>query len=155
MTEVSFVYCSSKQAFEDQMDYVSNQMAVKSKTTLVQYVHGYLGSFTKKKDHTSAGQIVSFTLDHTSTFHSEGNPLLSSSGCLRIMNNDLLTVFNKIHLLLDTQSTELNTKMELDKSHFWLIQHSVDFMKPIGKKDINTCIGQKWLDQYKKLVDMG
>ncbi|KAH6591875.1 hypothetical protein BASA50_008439 [Batrachochytrium salamandrivorans] len=29
---VSFVYCSSKKAFEDQMDYVSNQMAAKARS---------------------------------------------------------------------------------------------------------------------------
>ncbi|KAH6599808.1 hypothetical protein BASA50_002739 [Batrachochytrium salamandrivorans] len=39
-----------------------------------------------------------------------------------------------MRLLLDTQFTELNTKMKLDKIHFWLIDILWNFMKPIGKE---------------------
>ncbi|KAH6583609.1 hypothetical protein BASA60_001364 [Batrachochytrium salamandrivorans] len=71
---------------------------------------------------------------------------------LGIVNNDLLTVFNKIRLLLDTQFTELNTKMELEKSSL-AHRHSLDFMKSLVKK-ISKHALDKMLDQYKKLADM-
>ncbi|KAH6595417.1 hypothetical protein BASA50_005829 [Batrachochytrium salamandrivorans] len=71
---------------------------------------------------------------------------------LGIVNNDLLTVFNTIRLLLDTQFTELNTKMELEKSSL-AHRHSLDFMKSLVKK-ISKHALDKMLDQYKKLADM-
>ncbi|KAI9919409.1 hypothetical protein PsorP6_017782 [Peronosclerospora sorghi] len=46
----------------------------------------------------------------TSTSRGEGNHFIVKR-ILGIVNNDLLTVFNKIRVLLDTQFTELNAKI--------------------------------------------
>ncbi|KAH9266104.1 hypothetical protein BASA84_001276 [Batrachochytrium salamandrivorans] len=89
----------------------------------------YLGSFTKKRSY-AVGQIVSFTLD-LQALCVVREPHFVIKRILGIVNNDLLTVFNKIRLLLDTQFTELNTKMELEKSTL-AHRYSLDFMKSLS-----------------------
>ncbi|KAH6564683.1 hypothetical protein BASA60_010235 [Batrachochytrium salamandrivorans] len=106
----------------------------------------------QKKRSYAVEQIVFLTLDLQALCVVRATTL-SSRGYLGIVNNDLLTVFNKICLLLDTQFTELNTKMELEKSTL-AHRHSLNFMKSLVKK-ISKYALDKMLEQYKKLVDMG
>ncbi|KAH6599309.1 hypothetical protein BASA50_003116 [Batrachochytrium salamandrivorans] len=75
------------------MDYVSNQMAAKSKTTLVQYVHDTWLIHKEKIIRCWTDRILHFGT--TSTSRSEGNHFVIKR-ILGIVNNDLLTVFNKI-----------------------------------------------------------
>ncbi|KAI9912095.1 hypothetical protein PsorP6_009462 [Peronosclerospora sorghi] len=70
---------------------------------------------------------------------------------LGIVNNDLLTVFNKVRLLLDTQLTELNAKIESDKSTL-AHRYVVEFMNPLVKKVSEHAL-DKLLEQYN-YIDM-
>ncbi|KAH6600454.1 hypothetical protein BASA61_002273 [Batrachochytrium salamandrivorans] len=142
------VYCFSEQAFEDKWTKFQIKWRPKQ-DTLVQYVHDTWLIHKEKIIRCWTDRVLHF--ESTSTSRSEGNHFVIKR-ILGIVNNDLLTVFNKIRLLLDTQFTELNTKMELEKSSL-AHRHSLDFMKSLVKK-ISKHALDKMLDQYKKLADM-
>ncbi|KAI9910743.1 hypothetical protein PsorP6_010322 [Peronosclerospora sorghi] len=87
----------------------------------------------------------------TSTSRGEGNHFIVKM-ILGIVNNDLLTVFNYIRLLLDMKFTELNAKIESDKSTLSR-RHAVEFMKPLVKKVSKHAL-DKLMGQYNNSIDM-
>ncbi|KAI9905243.1 hypothetical protein PsorP6_013717 [Peronosclerospora sorghi] len=79
-----------------------------SQDAMVQYVHDTWLIPKEKIVRCWTGRFPHFGT--TSTSRGEGNHFIVKR-ILGIVNNDLLTVFNKISLLLDTQFTELNAKI--------------------------------------------
>ena len=141
------LYSSSELDFE--ANWATFQMKWRpSHDALVQYVYETWLIHKDKIVRYWTGRFPHFGM--TSTSRIEGNHYVVKR-VLGIVNNDLLTVFKKIRLLLDTQLTELNTKMEYDKST-QAHRHALEFMRPLVKK-ISKHALDKLLEQYKKVID--
>ncbi|CEG42493.1 uncharacterized protein PHALS_12762 [Plasmopara halstedii] len=122
------VYCSNEQALKTAEPH-SQHKRRSNLNTLVQYVRGTWHIY---KDKYLRCWTDCFPFETTKTSPNKGD-LYVVKRILDIVNNELLTVFNRIRLLLYPQITKLNIKME---SHNTALAHSqdVELMKLLVKK---------------------